>query len=629
MITGDTLIKDPYRERRLFLNRAILGAFFSTLLIIVLVARMVYLQVVQHEHFTTLSTNNRVSLQPIAPTRGLIFDRNGVLLAQNLPTFSLEIVQERVDDLEATLDRITKLINVRDEDIKRFRDELKRSRRFEAVPLRFRLSDEEVALIAVNNHRLPGVEINSALTRHYPLGELTAHSVGYVGRINEREMRKLDAIPNAATNYAATNYIGKIGVEKSYETLLHGNVGFQQVETNARGRVLRVLEYTPPMPGQNLTLNIDIELQRTAEKAFGEERGALVAIEPGSGAVLSLVSVPSYDPNLFVNGIPLTTYRSLSTSSDQPLFNRALRGQYPPGSTTKPFLGLAGLELGTINTMDTVNCKGYYLLKNDERRYRDWKKKGHGVVDLTRAIVESCDVFFYDLALNLGIDNISSYLANFGFGSKTNIDIGGDAEGLLPSREWKRRARREPWFPGETLITGIGQGFFLATPLQLASATATFASRGKLMKPTVVRGIENPSSHDFNLMPATLFNEVPINEAGNWWRIEQAMTKVVHDTHGTARRISRGLKYKIAGKTGTSQVFGIKQDEEYVAEDIEKRLRDHALFIAFAPADEPKIAIAAIVENGGSGGSVAAPIIRQIMDRYLSEKHGEKSHAAQ
>ncbi len=626
MKRAHTYIKDPYRERQLFLNRAILGAFFSTLLILLLVARMFYLEVLRHEHFTTLSTNNRVSLQPIPPTRGLIYDRHGVLLAQNLPTFSLEIVQERVEDMEATLQHIAELIEVSDDDLERFREELKSSRRFEAVPLRFRLSDEEVALIAVNNHRLPGVEINSTLTRHYPLGNLTAHSVGYVSRINEEELRKLDP-----TNYAATNYIGKTGVEKSYEALLHGNVGFQQVETNARGRVLRVLEYTPPMPGQNLTLNLDVELQRATERAFGEERGALVAIEPGTGAVLSLVSVPSYDPNLFVNGIPLAAYKLLSTSHDQPLFNRALRGQYPPGSTTKPFIGLAGLELGTVTTLDTVDCTGYYLLKNDERHYRDWKKEGHGVIGLTRAIVESCDVYFYDLALNLGIDNISSYLANFGLGVKSRIDIGGEADGLLPSREWKRRVRREPWFPGETLITGIGQGFFLATPLQLANATATLASRGKLMKPTVVHAIENPTSHEINQMPTTLFNEVPINDAGNWWRIERAMAKVVHSPTGTARRISHGIDFEIAGKTGTSQVFGIKQDEEYVAEDIDKRLRDHALFISFAPVAEPKIAIAVIVENGGSGGAVAAPIARKVIDSYMSSLNnaGENSHVAQ
>jgi len=600
------------RERHLFTVRAITAALFTVLLMLLLIARMFYLQVMQHQHFTTLSTNNRVSVQPLAPTRGLIYDRNGVLLAQNLPTYSLEIVQERVDDMEQTLAEIGRLIEVSEDDIDRFEHELKHSRRFEAVPLRFRLSDEEVALIAVNNHRLPGVEINSTLTRHYPLGHLTVHNVGYVGRINEKELQSLDA-----SNYAATTYVGKTGVEKSYEPLLHGHVGYQQVETNARGRVLRVLERTPPVPGQNLYLNIDINLQRAAEKAFGGERGALVAIDPNNGAVLSLVSMPSYDPNLFVNGIPLETYRALSDSRDQPLFNRALRGQYPPGSTTKPFVGLAGLELNQISALDSVVCPGWYSLKGDDHRYRDWKKTGHGTISLTRAIIESCDVFFYDLSLNLGIDKLSSYLGQFGFGQRTNIDIGGEAGGLMPTREWKRRVRREPWFPGETLITGIGQGFNMDTPLQLASATATLSVRGKRMKPMVVKAIEDPSTLKQNPVPPLQLSEVPINDPGNWQRIEKAMTMVVHSAHGTARRISHGLDYQIAGKTGTAQVFGIKQDEEYVAEDITKRLRDHALFIAYAPADKPRIAIAIIVENGGSGGAVAAPIARKVFDAYL------------
>ncbi len=607
-----TLLKNPIRERHLFKVRAIVALAFSLLLMAILIARMFYLQQVQHEHYTTLSTNNRVSVQPLAPTRGLIFDRNGVVLAQNLPTFSLELVAERVDDMDQTLAEIAKLIQVSEEDLERFRRELKRRRRFEAVPLRFRLDDREVALIAVNGHRLPGVEINATLTRHYPLGVLTAHSVGYVGRINEKELQRLDP-----TNYAATTYVGKIGVEKSYEQQLHGEVGYQQVETNARGRVLRVLDSTPPKPGQNLYLNIDTRLQREAHQAFGKERGALVAIEPESGAVLSLVSVPSYDPNLFVNGIPLKTYTELRDNRNQPLFNRALRGQYPPGSTTKPFIGLAGLELNEITTLDAVACKGWYSLKNDDHRYRDWKKTGHGTIGLTRAIVESCDVFFYDLSLKLGIDKISSYMAQFGFGKRSGIDIGGEAGGLLPSRAWKRRVHKEPWFPGETLITGIGQGFYLATPLQLASATATLSLRGQHMLPRVVNRLQAPNSQQVTEQPPKLLSQLPVSDEGNWWRIKRAMTKVVHDLHGTARRINRGLRYKMAGKTGTAQVFSIAQDAEYDAEEITKRLRDHALFIAFAPVEDPKIAVALIVENGGSGGAVAAPIARKVIDRYL------------
>ena len=606
------LLKNPTRERYLFQTRAIIALIFTLLLMTILISRMLYLQLLQHDHYTTLSTNNRVSLQPIAPTRGLIYDRNGVVLAQNLPTYSLELVQERVEEMDRTLGELGKLIQVSHEDITRFRRELKRRRRFEAVPLRFRLDDKEVALIAVNRHRLPGVEINSNLTRHYPLGELTAHTIGYVGRINEKELRTLDP-----SNYAATTYVGKIGVEKSYEALLHGEVGYQQVETNARGRILRVLERTPPRPGQNLYLNIDAALQQVAQQAFGQERGALVAIEPQSGAVLSMVSVPSYDPNLFVNGIPIKTYSALRDNRDQPLFNRALRGQYPPGSTTKPFIGLAGLELNEITTLDSVDCKGWYSLQNDDHRYRDWKKTGHGTIGLTRAIVESCDVFFYDLSLKLGIDRIFNFMAQFGFGEKSGIDIVGEASGLLPSRQWKRRVHKEPWFPGETLITGIGQGFNLATPLQLANATATLALRGKHMRPLVVREIEDPTTQQRNPLPHTQLDQVPIVDEGNWWRIERAMTKVVHDPHGTARSINKKLRYKMAGKTGTAQVFSIAQDAEYDAEEIAKRLRDHALFIAFAPVKEPQIAVALIVENGGSGGAVAAPIARQVIDRHL------------
>lgn len=605
-------LKDSFREAQMFRNRAIVAGLFTVVLILALLARLTFLQVVSHEHFTTLSHNNRVAVQPLAPTRGLVFDRNGVVLAENLPTYSLEIVPERVEDMEATLAAVAGLVEVGNGDLERFRDDLRRKRRFEEIPLRFRLSDEEVARIAVNRHRLPGVEITSNLTRHYPLGELTGHVVGYVGRINEQELRRLDA-----SNYAATNRIGKVGVEKSHEALLHGKVGLQQVETNARGRVLRVLERTPPTPGKNLYLNIDVRLQRAAEKAFTGERGALVAIEPQTGAVLALVSVPSYDTNLFVNGIDPTTYRELSRSRAQPLFNRALRGQYPPGSTSKPFVGLAGLELGDISPDSKVVCPGWYQLKGDDHRYRDWKKGGHGVVDLNRAVVESCDVFFYDLALTLGIDRLSEFMQHFGFGHRTGIDIGGEAPGLMPSREWKRRVRNEPWFPGETLITGIGQGFTLATPLQLAAGTAALAARGQVMQPQVVKAVENPADNRITPLAPQARDPVPVQRQENWDHILHAMVDVVHGLHGTARRIGYDAPYRIGGKTGTAQVFGIAQGEEYVEEEVAKLLRDHALFIGFAPGDTPRIAVAVIVENGGSGGAVAAPIARSVMDAFL------------
>ena len=606
------MLKDPIRERHLFQRRAIILAVMCTLVLAILALRMGYLQLVYHQHYYSLSTNNRVSLQAIGPTRGLIYDRNGVLLAQNIPTFTLDIIQERVDDLEATLADLGELIPISEEDLDRFEHDRRRSRRFNPVPLRFRLNEEEVARVAINLHRLPGVEINSTLTRHYPMGELTAHTIGYVGRISERDLQEIDG-----SNYAATRHIGKIGVERSHEELLHGRVGRAQVETNARGRVIRVLERTPPQPGKNIYLNIDVSLQQAAKDSFTDERGALVAMEPETGAVLALVSIPSYDPNLFVNGISQAAFRELSDSRDQPLFNRALRGQYPPGSTTKPMIGLAGLELNEITTLDSVVCQGWYTLKGDDHRYRDWKREGHGTIGLTRSIVESCDVFFYDLAFRLGIDRMSDYLAQFGFGQRTGIDIGGEASGLLPTREWKRRVKREPWFPGETLITGIGQGFNLATPLQLANATATLANRGKHLQPFVVRAVEDPGNGITTNIEPVVLNEIPVHDPGNWWRIDRAMVRVVHEPTGTARSINRGLQYRMAAKTGTAQVFGIAQDAEYIEEDIAKRLRDHALFIAYAPSDDPKIAVAVIVENGGSGGLRAGPIARAVMDRFL------------
>jgi penicillin-binding protein 2 len=610
-------LRNPQWENYLFKRRVIVAALFSIALIAFVIIRLFFLQVVNHEHYTTLSRNNRVDIQPIAPTRGLIYDRNGVILAENQPTFSLEIVPERVDDMEATLTAIRELIAVSDSDMERFRQILLRKRRFEETPLRLRLSDEEVARIAVNRYRLPGVEIKSRLARDYPLGALLAHTLGYVGRIDERELQQLDT-----SNYAATAHIGKTGVEKTYENELHGKVGYQQVETNARGRVLRVLERTPPVPGRNLHLNIDVRLQQAAQAALGNEHGALVAIDPSDGAVLALVSLPSFDPNLFVNGIDSASYDALANSKEQPLFNRALNGQYPPGSTIKPLYGLLGLESGEIRPDTQIWDEGFYVLKGDERRYRDWKKEGHGWVDLNKSIVESCDVYYYELALTLGIDRMSDFMRAFGFGRPTGVDLTGESSGLMPSREWKRRVHRQPWFPGETLITGIGQGFTLTTPLQLASSIATLARFGHHLSPNVVAALEESGSGVRTPLPARELPPVRIVDNNNWQRIHRAMTAVVHSPTGTARSINRNLAYTVAGKTGTAQVFGIKQDEEYVAEDIAKHLRDHALFVAFAPTDRPRIAVAVIVENGGGGGAVAAPIARKVMDTYLLDGAG-------
>ncbi|MGD8483855.1 MAG: penicillin-binding protein 2, partial [Thioalkalispiraceae bacterium] len=483
-------LKDHIRESLVFSSRSIVAAVVISLLALMLIARLAWLQIVHQDHYSTLSENNRVNILPIPPTRGLIYDRNGTLMAQNLPSFTLEIVPEHVKNLDKTLAEIQKLVMLSDEDLKRFHRNLKRKRRFEGIPLRFRLDDEEVAKLSVNQYRLPGVEINASLSRDYPMGKLASHTIGYVGRISERELQRLNA-----SEYSGISHIGKIGIERSYEDLLHGQVGFQRVETNAQGRILKVIERTLPIPGKNLYLTLDATVQATAEQAFEDNTGALVALDPRNGEVIAMASVPSFDPNLFVNGLDSDTYRSLRNDPARPLFNRALTGQYPPGSTVKPLIGLAGLEMEEVREDDHINCPGWYTLKNDERRYRDWKKEGHLQTDLTKAIVQSCDVYFYDLSLALGIDRIHQFLAQFGLGKRTNIDIHGELNGLLPSRSWKRKSRNLPWFPGETLITGIGQGFMLATPLQLASVTATLSKSGQGYQPHLLQRIVDPETH--------------------------------------------------------------------------------------------------------------------------------------
>jgi penicillin-binding protein 2 len=605
-------LKDHIRESLIFNRRLLVAVMVAALLLVLLLSRLMYLQIIHQEHYSTLSENNRVNILPIPPTRGLIYDRNGIVLAQNLPSFSLQLVPEHIPDLDRTLTELRNLVAISDEDIERFHKDRKQTRRFEGIPLRFRLDDEEVARISVNQYRLPGVEIHAELARHYPLGNLASHAVGYVGRINEQELRELDA-----SNYAASNHIGKVGIERAYEDLLHGQVGYQQVETNAQGRILRVLERTLPTPGKNLFLNLDVQVQRVAEQAMGENNGALVALDPRDGAVLALVSTPTYDPNLFVNGLDSKTFKELRDSPARPLFNRALRGQYPPGSTVKPFLGLAGLELDQIRQNSSLTCPGWYMQEGDPRRYRDWKKHGHGKTDLTKAIVESCDVYFYDLSVALGIDRMHEFLSRFGLGQHTGIDILGELGGILPSREWKRRTYRTVWYPGETLIAGIGQGFMLTTPLQLASITATLSMYGRRTQPNMLYAIQDADAMNQQIIEPRPLEPVPVGQLDHWKTIINAMRDVINSPHGTAHRLSYKLPYSIAGKTGTAQVFGIKEDEEYKEEEISKKLRDHALFVAFAPVEDPRIAVAIVVENGGHGGSAAAPIVRQVMDQYL------------
>lgn len=607
-------IKDIAAEAGIVRGRVIAACVTVLLLAGVLVARMAQLQVVEYEHFSTLSEDNRVKIVPLAPTRGLIYDRNGVELAQNTPTFSLEIVPENVDDMTELLAELGKLVEISDEDSERFRSMLKKKRPFQSVPLRYRLSEEEVARISVNRHRFPGADVQARLTRSYPLGASAVHLLGYVGSMNEEDLQSVDA-----AEYRGTTHIGKTGVEQAYESLLHGRPGFQHVETNAQGRILRVLERSDPTPGSNVYLTVDASLQAVAERALGGENGAVVAVDPATGGLLAFASMPVYDPNLFVDGIDSKTYRKLLASPERPLFNRALNGQYPPGSTVKPFVGLAGLELETVTKDHELFCPGWFRLPGRERRYRDWKKWGHGKVNVTRSIVESCDVYYYTLAHEMGIEQLHDYLTLFGFGQRTGIDLHGESAGLMPSEEWKRRSKGQAWFPGETLITGIGQGFTLATPLQLAMATATLSTRGVRLRPQIVLRREDAvSQSSVDLVPETLDTIAPHLEA-NWQTIINAMADVVHGPRGTARRIGVGATYRIAGKTGTAQVFGIAQDEEYDAEKLDKKLLDHALFIAFAPVDNPRIAVAVLVENGGSGSRAAAPIARKVMDHYFQQ----------
>lgn len=603
--------KDHIIEARLYKGRSITATLLVLLMLLILILRLAELQLLDHKHFTTKSMDNRVRVEPIPPTRGLIYDRNGILLAQNLPTHSLEIIPEQVGDIDQTISRLGEIMEISEADLKRFKRLKKQRRRFDSIPIRIRLNEDEVARFSVNRHRFPGVEIQAKLLRKYPLGEETAHVLGYVGRINEKELKTLDT-----SNYSGTSHVGKNGVEKFYEKQLHGEVGTRRVEVNAMGRAIRVLESQPPTPGANLFLSLDIKLQQEAIDSLGDENGAIVAIDPSNGSILAMVSSPSFDPNLFVNGISTRDYDALQKSPDKPLFNRALRGRYPPGSTTKPFIGLAGLELKRTTTGKKEVCRGYYQLPKLKHKYRDWKKWGHGPMNMENAIIESCDVYFYALANKLGIDRIHSFLSSFGFGRNSGIDISGEVTGLLPSQEWKRRTRGERWYTGETLIVGIGQGYFLTTPLELASATATLAARGLHSPPRIVDAIQ--FSEDEQPKPVLDINreQLPVVSTHNWNHIIGAMTKVIDSPRGTAKGI-RSDKYKIAGKTGTAQVFSIKQDETYDEEKVAKKMRDHALFIAFAPTDKPKIAVAVIVENGGHGSSVAAPIARRLMDHYL------------
>ncbi len=603
----------------MFVRRVIVCAFLVLGLTGLVVARLVQLQLVNFEYYSAQSQGNRIRVQPLPPTRGLIFDRNGRILAENLPTYQLELTPEQVPDVDDTLRRLAEAGLIDAENLPRLSDLILSHRRFDSIPLRQRLSDTEVARFAVQRPYFPGVEIRARLTRNYPYGPIAAHALGYVSGINAADKQILDP-----AGYAGTSHIGKVSVERAYEAQLHGEVGHENVLVNAHGRNMQVLDGENSVPGRDLLLTLDIEAQIAAEQALDGRRGAVVGIVPSNGEILVFASAPSFDPNAFSAGLTPSQFRALQEDSNQPLFNRALSGQYPPGSTIKPILAMAALEQGTLDPATRIICRGFYTLPGGRHRYRDWKPEGHGSVDMHVAITESCDTYFYGVAHNLGIEAIDRSLRNFGLGSPTGIDMAGENRGLVPSREWKRSEFANPgdkiWFPGETVITGIGQGYLLATPLQLAHAVATIATRGKRYQPSMVRGLRDPVTGVTEFRQPKLLATDDATAETSWQLIIESMVAVMQGPKGTARASGYGSTYSIAGKTGTAQVFSLAQDEEYDEEKIDESKRDHALFIAFAPVEDPAIAVAVVVENGGSGSSVAAPIARQILDTFLGSR---------
>ena len=599
--------------RRRFIGRIVATVAFILLTLGMVITRLYLLQVTDHDVYTTLSTENRIRLLPLPPTRGEIVDRNGVLLAQNIPSIDLFIYPDKVKNIEETIEQLSKIISISDDDRSRFIKLKKRQRRFERIAIRTGLNQQEMAKFSVVRHQFQGVDMGITLRRYYPYGELTAHVVGYIGRINKRDLETIDQ-----TAYSGTSHIGKTGLERYYEDQLHGEVGVQKVEMDATSHIMRVIETQPPVNGRDIKLHFDIELQRIAMDGLGDHSGAVVAIDIKSGGILVLASKPGFDANLFVDGISYKNYGALQKNPETPLYNRTIQGRYPPGSTIKPFNALAGLELGIVTANQSVYCPGHYRIKGSGRKFRDWKKSGHGTTNLYKAIEQSCDVYFYNLAYSMGIDALHDYLSQFHFGRPTGADMPNETGAVLPSTAWKKKRYNKVWVPGDTVNAGIGQGFVLVSPLQLAYATAVLAGDGKLIPPRL-------ASHIDDISTALADNEVPrieIIAPHHWQQVIQGMSQVVESPRGTAKRI-RSKIYRIAGKTGTAQVVSMKQNEIYDAKKLAKDKHDHALFVAFAPTDDPQIAISVIVEHGGHGGSTAAPIARQIMDAFLLEESSE------
>ena len=606
-------LKDHDSEKRLVNKRLIACAALVLAISCALIGRMYFLQVTEFDYNSTVSENNRVHVLPIPPERGFIYDRNGVLLADNQPSFNMTITRERAGDTAKVLDSVISILHLPEEDRAVFAKAMKQARHpFDPSTLLYELTEDQIALLAVNQFRLPGIDVEAQFVRHYPQGDHFAHSVGYVGRINEKEAKQLNA-----TQYRGTQSIGKTGIERFYENELHGQVGFEEVETNAQGRVMRVLRHTDAVAGKNIVLSLDIKLQEAAEDALGDRRGSIIALDPKTGEVLAMVSKPSFDPNLFVTGISSRDYSGLRDSIDKPLFNRALRGLYAPGSTIKPEVAIAGLDSGVISASTRVFDPGYFQLPNVDHKYRNWNHSGDGWVDLNAAIMRSNDTYFYDLASKLGIDRMHDYMAEFGLGQKVSLDMFEESSGLMPSREWKRSTRRQAWFPGETVILGIGQGYMQVTPLQLAQATALIANKGVWNRPHLARTVDGTPPVDEHPIP-----NLVLRDPRDWDQVNHAMQLVMHDPRGIARAAAQGVQYRIAGKSGTAQVVAIKQGERYNRLKTAERNRDNALFVGFAPAENPQIVISVMIENGEAGGRVAGPVVRKVMDAWLLDNQG-------
>ena len=617
-------IKDHTHEKSLFMSRIIISSLVGLFLIFVIIIRLVQLQIVEYDFFNQKAQGNRINLKATLPPRGSIFDRNGKILAENITAFQLEIIPEQVEDLDHSLERLLSLKLIDQSQIKAIKQRIKNSQKFKSIRLRSNLSDQEIAIFAANRATFSGIELQPRLVRNYPQREFASHVVGYVGSISKQDQSRLNR-----SLYDPNEKTGKTGTELFNEVTLHGEPGFYQFIANSRGRQIpinpteiksNILQNKPATAGSNIFLSIDLDLQILATQLLDNRRGSVVAIDPNNGEVLALVSSPSFNPNIFNNNLTSDTYDELQKNTDQPLFNRAVLGTYSPGSTIKPILGLAALQLGVVNLTHRHLCKGHYSLPGNTHRYRDWLSTGHGSVNLHNAISQSCDVFFYEISGQIGIDRMHNYLDQFGLGQKTNIELTGERVGLIPSTLWKKtmfsKNEDKTWFPGETVIASIGQGYMLATPLQLANATAALATRGKRFKPKLVSAIEDPLSKTKVKSEPLQLNDIKVDSVTYWEEIISAMHNVMQGS-GTAKNVGSGAPYKMAGKSGTVQVVSVGQEEEYDQENLDERFQDHALFVAFAPLHNPQIAVAVIVENGNSGSRVAAPIAKRIMDQYL------------